>query len=105
MQTLSMGMLLHSMHESLISGNLIKQTNYGRIVLQGSKWETDSLLVTKNSFIDLRPNNHPTAVGGYVIITDTYYSGIKNAPGFKNVIFKKNKFMENKQKDNSSALS
>ena len=97
MQTLSMGMLLHSMHESVISGNLIKQMNYGGIVLQGSKWGTDSLLVTKNSFIDFRPNNHPTAVGGYIIITDTYSPGIKNAPGFKNVTFKKNKFMGNLQ--------
>lgn len=97
MQILSMGMLLHSMHESEISGNLIKQMNYGGIVLQGSKWGTDSLVVSRNSFVDFMPNNHPTAVGGYIIITDTYSSGIKNAPGFKKVIFKKNKFMGNLQ--------
>ena len=95
MQTLTMGMLLHSMHESVISGNLIKQMNYGGIVLQGSKWGTDSLLVEKNIFFDFRPNYHPTAIGGYVIITDTYSSSQANAISFKNVIFKKNRFMGN----------
>lgn len=93
MKTLSMGMFLHSLHESVISNNIIKQMNYGGIVLQGSKWGTDSLLVNNNLFIDFRPNNHPTEVGGYVIITDTYSKGIKNAPGFQNVIFRKNRFI------------
>ena len=95
MQTLSMGMLLHSLHESVISGNIIKQMNYGGIVLQGSKWGTDSLLVENNIFSNFRPNYSPTAVAGYVVITDTYSSGIKDAPGFKNVLFSKNKFIGN----------
>jgi len=108
MQTLTMGMLLHSMHASVISDNLIKQMNYGGIVLQGSKWGTDSLLVEKNIFFDFRPNYHPTAIGGYVIITDTYSSSQANAISFKNVIFKKNRFMGNvlnvKEDKNFSAV-
>ena len=95
MQTLSMGMILHSLHQSVVSGNEIKQMNYSGIVLQGSKWGTDSLLVENNVFTDFRPNNNPTAVGGYVVITDTYSPGIKDAPGFKNVLFSKNKFKGN----------
>lgn len=96
MKTLSMGMMLHSLHQSVISANIITQMNYGGIVLQGSKWGTDSLLVENNTCLDFRPNSHPTAVGGYVIITDTYSPGIKNAPGFKNVIFSNNKFISAK---------
>ncbi len=95
MQTLSMGMLLHSLHQSKIFKNTIKKMNYGGIVLQGSKWGTDSLSIDNNRFVDFRPNNHPTAVGGYVIITDTYSPSVTGAKGFQNVILSNNKFIGN----------
>ncbi|MEO9021714.1 MAG: glycosyl hydrolase family 28-related protein [Ginsengibacter sp.] len=105
MQELSAGMVLHSLHQSKISGNAIKGMNYGGIVLQGSKWGTDSLSVDDNSFIDFRPNNDKNAVAGYFVVTDTYSNGMKNSPGYKGIVFSRNKFIRNKIKNakNNSA--
>ena len=70
--------------------------NYGGLVLQGSKWQTDSVMISNNIFKNFRPNFHPTAVGGYVIITDTY-SDVKNGIStFKNIDFDENRFCESK---------
>lgn len=99
MGTMSFGMLLHSLHQANITNNIIKGMNYGGIALQGSKWGTDSLLVEENSFIDFRRNTHPTGVAGYVVITDTYSPGIKDAKGFKNVLFSKNQFIRSNNKN------
>lgn len=93
MSTLSMGMILHSLHQSIISGNIIKNMNYGGIVLQGSKWGTDSLSVENNTFTDFMRNTHEKMTAGYVVITDTYSPRVPNAPGIKNVLFTKNKFV------------
>lgn len=93
MGTLSMGMILHSLHQSNISGNVVKDMNYGGIVLQGSKWGTDSLTVENNTFMDFRPNTHEKMVAGYIVITDTYSPNVPNAPGIRNVLFSKNNFI------------
>ncbi len=98
MQTLSAGMILHSLHQSGVRGNIIKGMNYGGIVLQGSKWGTNSLTVSDNSFIDFRPNNSESAVAGYLVITDTYSAGVKNAPGYQRILFSRNKFIRNDSK-------
>lgn len=99
MKTMSIGMLLHSLHQTTITNNIIKGMNYGGIVLQGSKWGMDTLLVENNTFINFRTNRHSTAVAGYVLITDTYSPGIKDAPGFKNILFSKNQFIGSDSKD------
>lgn len=93
----TVGMILHSLQKSTISNNVISGMNYGGVILQGSKWGLDSLIVLKNKFIDFNINNDTLAVGGYVIITDTYSPKIKTAPGIKNVIFLQNEFIRNKK--------
>jgi hypothetical protein len=93
MSTLSMGMILHSLHQSNIYKNTIKNMNYGGVVLQGSKWGTDSLSVENNTFIDFLRNTHEKMAAGYMVITDTYSPRVPNAPGIKNVLITKNKFV------------
>ena len=98
MKNLSAGMVLHSIQNSLIQNNIISGMNYGGIVLSASKWGTDSLNVTNNTFTDFRPNNDKNAVAGYIVVTDTYSSGVKDAPGYKEVLFSGNIFIRNKLK-------
>ena len=97
MKTLSAGMVLHSLQQSSIQNNVIAGMNYGGIVLSGSKWGIRSLLVTNNIFRDFRPNNDKNAVAGYVIITDMYSPGIKDAPGYNGIVFSKNIFLRTKE--------
>ncbi|MDE3185319.1 MAG: hypothetical protein KGM16_18045 [Bacteroidota bacterium] len=98
MKTLSMGMLLHSLHQSKIYGNTIRKMNYGGVVLQGSKWGIDSLYIDHNTFSDFRENTHQSAVAGYIVITDIYSKGIKDALGIKKVVVSNNMFVGNPEK-------
>ncbi len=95
MQNLSVGLVVHSLQKSNIQNNTISEMNYGGIYLSGSKWGTNSLLITGNTFTNFRPNNDKNAVGGYIIITDSYSKGINGAPGFKSIILTKNNFLRN----------
>jgi len=95
MKTLSIGMLLHSIHQSGISGNTIKKMNYGGIVLQGSKWGTDSVNIENNTFVGFKENKHPTAVAGYIIVTDTRIQTQNDEELFKNILVSDNNFIGN----------
>lgn len=101
MDNLSAGIVIHSLQESSIQNNVITGMNYGGIVMSGSKWGTNSLQINDNSFIDFKPNNDKNAVSGYLVITDTYSPRIKDAPGFKNIVFNNNKFIRS---DNNPQL-
>lgn len=92
MENLSAGMVLHSVHQGSIEDNKVKGMNYAGVILTGSKWGMDSLTIENNCFIDFRDNYDIHAVGGYVVITDIYTGGKKNAPGFKNILIAKNSF-------------
>ncbi len=104
MEMLSAAMILHSLQGSSIQNNIITGMNYGGIVLAGSKWGIDSLLVTNNTFHDFLPNNDKNAVAGYIVITDTYSKDINNAPGFKEVEFSNNKFLRSKMRNTASNM-
>jgi len=91
-QIKSAGMVLHSLESCRIENNEISRMNYGGIILQGSKWGMNSLVVIKNNFLNFRVNNDKTAIGGYIIITDTYTNSLKKTVGFKNIFFLENKF-------------
>src|SRR6185437_15792974 len=95
MKTLSIGMLLHSIHRCEISGNTIKKVNYGGIVLQGSKWGTDSVNIENNTFVGFRENKHPTAVAGYIVATDTRIQTLTEKELFKNILVSNNNFIGN----------
>lgn len=95
MQMLSAAMVLHSLQQSTIENNSISGMNYAGIILSGSRWGTNSLVVKDNIFIDFKPNNDVKAVAGYLVITDTYSPGYKDAPGYKGIIFTNNKFLRN----------
>lgn len=99
MQNLSAGIIIHSLRRSIIQNNTISGMNYAGITLAGSKWGTDSLDIKNNTFKDFMPNNDRNIVAGYVVITDTYSPKVKNAPGYKNVIFSENKFINNNVKN------
>ena len=93
MSNLSAAMVLHSLQRSSIENNTITGMNYGGVVLLGSKWGIDSLVVKNNTFKDFMPNNDEHAVAGYVVITDTYSPGVKDAQGYKEIEFSGNKFL------------
>ncbi len=96
METLSAGMVLHSLQYSTVQNNTISGMNYAGIVLQGSKWGINSLLVNNNTFNDFTFNNDKNAVSGYVVATDTYSGSVSNAPGFEKILFTNNKFLRNR---------
>ena len=102
MQNLSAGMVLHSLQQSTIENNTIRGMNYGGIVLSGSKWGINSLNVSNNTFKDFRPNNNKKIVAGYVVITDSYSKGIKEAPGFKDIVFSGNQFLRSGTKSDNT---
>lgn len=93
MQMLSAAMVLHSLQESSIENNSISGMNYAGIILAGSKWGTNSLVVKDNIFSSFQPNNNVNMVGGYIIVTDTYSPANKDAPGYKGIVFTGNKFL------------
>lgn len=93
MANLSAAMVLHSLQQSTIENNTITGMNYGGVVLLGSKWGTNSLIVKNNTFNDFMPNVDEHAVAGYVVITDTYSPGVKDAKGYKGIEFSGNKFL------------
>ncbi|UEG50572.1 glycoside hydrolase family 55 protein [Ferruginibacter lapsinanis] len=86
------GMILHSLQNSTIKSNTISGMNYGGIVMEGSKWGMRSVMIRNNKFNYFKRNNDIQAVGGYVIITDSYSSKVTGAPGLKNIIFTQNIF-------------
>ena len=71
MKTLSAGVVLHSLQYSAVQNNTISGMNYAGIVLQGSKWGINSLLVNNNACNDFILNNDKNAVSGYVVATNT----------------------------------
>ncbi|MEO6820509.1 MAG: glycosyl hydrolase family 28-related protein [Ginsengibacter sp.] len=91
MNNLSAGIILHSVHNGIIENNMVSGMNYAGVVLAGSKWGTDSLIIQNNYFNDFRINNDKNAVGGFVVATDTYSAGKSGVPGFKNIWVRKNK--------------
>ena len=96
MQMLSAGMILHSLQHSYVLNNTITGMTYSGVVLTASKWGMDSLIVNDNTFNDFRPYDDKKTATGYVVITDTYSKNVKDAPGFKNIIFSNNKFLHKK---------
>ncbi len=96
MQMLSAGMILHSLQHSYVLNNTITGMTYSGVILTASKWGLDSLIVNNNTFNDFRPYNDKKTATGYVVITDTYSKEVKNAPGFKDIIFSNNKFLRKK---------
>ncbi len=92
----TIGMILHSLQNSKITGNTITGMNYAGILINGSKWGINQLTVTDNKFVDFKQNNDEHGVAGYVVITDTYTPKNKNAPGLKDISFTNNKFVRNK---------
>lgn len=99
------GMVLHSLKNSIIKNNRIANMNYGGLVFQGSKWGMENVTVSNNNFVDFKNNDDPKAVGGYIIITDTYSPNIKNAPGIKNINFENNRFTRTALRLSSNKLA
>ncbi len=93
MQMLSAGMILHSLQDSYIFGNTISGMTYSGIVLSGSKWGIDSLVVRNNKFSNFRAFQDKKTAKGYIVITDTYSKNVSDAPGFKNIEFSNNQFL------------
>ncbi len=84
------GMLLHSLQAGRIAGNRISGMNYAGLVLQGSKWGMDSVGINGNSFEQFRDNPDAGAVGGYVVITDSYAKNKPEAPGMRKIFLSEN---------------
>lgn|GEM_PF-2248874 len=95
MKNPSQGISVHSVHNSVISNNLISGMNYAGISIAGSIWGIDSLKIKKNTFSGFLPNNHKSLVGGFFVITDTYSKTQKKAKGFKNIEISDNRAINN----------
>jgi hypothetical protein len=52
-------------------------------------------VIFNNRFNDFKPNNDAKAVGGYIIITDSYSSVVNNAKGIKRIYISNNEFNRN----------
>lgn len=95
MNVLSGGIMLHSVSNGYIAQNKIQGVNHAGIAMLGSKFGCDSILFFQNSFSQFRPNPVKESVPGYIVITDTYSTGKKDAPGFKNIVFENNNAISN----------
>jgi parallel beta-helix repeat protein len=93
-ETKSAGIVLHSLQNSTISDNVITGMNYGGIVLQGSKWGSDSIFVSKNKISAFKTYKDSTTVCGYILVTDTYSKYVKGAPGLKNIMISQNSLLD-----------
>lgn len=92
MQTLSAGMVLHSLQNAIIKNNVMSGFNYSGLVLSGSKWGCNSVEILNNTFSDFRKCPDSKTTSGYVVITDTYSKSDNNAKSFKDIFFNGNKF-------------
>jgi hypothetical protein len=84
------GIMIHSMNASNIEENKIKGMTYGGIVMAGSKWGTDTLLIRRNVFDSFKPLKNQPFVCGYIIISDTYTDVDKTVGGLKQIIISGN---------------
>lgn len=105
MQKLSAGFILHSLQKSKIFNNYIDSMTYGGIVLTGSKWGMDSLLVMDNTFKDFIPYDDKKTARGYIVITDTYSKNKPGASGFKDIMFAHNNFLRDNVNDVNESFS
>jgi len=87
------GMVLHSLHNSIICNNKISGMNFGGMILQGSKWGIYSLIISRNSFLNFKGNIDTISPAGYITITDHYSPKNKLAIGIKDVEIKDNKLI------------
>jgi Pectate lyase superfamily protein len=102
MQSLSAGMMLHSLENSKIYQNTIIGMNYSGIVLSGSKWGTQSLMIEDNTFKDFVPCPDKKTAGGYIVITDTYSKTVTNPVGFSDIKFSDNRFLHTNNNTNKN---
>ncbi|MES2646933.1 MAG: glycosyl hydrolase family 28-related protein [Bacteroidota bacterium] len=86
----SIGMHLHSLHNSLVEDNIISNFNLASISVSGSKWGMNNSLFLKNILRNNQPNTDEKAVAAHITVTDTYSSDIRDAPGFTNLQFEQN---------------
>lgn len=86
----TMGMQLHSLHNSEIKNNTISNCNLAGISFAGSKWGTKDCYVTNNIIKNNQPNIDPQAAASNIMVTDVYSSEMKDAPGFTNLVFENN---------------
>lgn len=92
----SVGIIVHSLHNSSIEDNRISGMNYAGIQLQGSPWGMKNVLISKNTIDSFRHYYDPRAVAGYIIATDTYYPNSdcsKKNTSFQNIAIRDNIFI------------
>ena len=65
------GISLHSVHNSKIENNTIKNMNWSGISLQGSPWGTKNLSISGNVISGFQ-HIYNANVAGYIVVTDTY---------------------------------
>ena len=91
----SAGIQVHSLHNSTIDNNNISEMNYSNVVIQGSKWGMDGLLITNNLFGNYKPKELPLMAAwavGHIVATDTYFPSHLSSPGINNVNINLNVF-------------
>ncbi len=94
------GMRLHSLQNSQISNDTIKNMNWAGIALEASPWGMNNVTITSNSISDFRLLRNTGPVAGYVVVTDTYLPNSDcNPPAhqqtFNNVTITGNSFTGN----------
>jgi hypothetical protein len=87
------GMVLHSLNNALISNNSFSGMNFGGVIIQGSKWGSSGITITKNKFAGFTTNYDVVSPAGYVVVFDSYVLTDKTAPGIKNIVVTNNDFL------------
>lgn len=89
----SAGMVLHSIYNATVSGNLIEGMNFGGVIIQGSKWGSASVKITSNKITRFRNNIDSLFPAGYIVVFDSYLMQVAGAPGIKDIVVENNSFL------------
>ncbi len=104
----TVGILIHSFHNSVIANNTIKNMNLAGIALEGSPWGMDEVTIEKNRISDFRYCKRSGNVAGYIIVTDTYQPNSdcshSHQPTFRHITISKNMFTPNSVVSQESQL-
>lgn len=66
----TVGMILHSVQNSIIENNFISKMNFGGIIIQGSKWGSCNTNISNNIFSDFKPNVDLNIPSALILIND-----------------------------------
>lgn len=104
------GMRLHSLQNSQISNDTIRNMNWAGVALEASPWGMNNVSITSNSISDFQLLSKVGPVAGYILVTDNYLPNSDCNPPvhqqtFNNVTITGNSFTGNSTVSTEAACS